>query len=267
MMTPEIWAVIAAVFLGLAAVSGGLEMAVVRGRWRAVVFGTRVAALAALVVALVAAAIVHGHWSAAEPRQAVLGLVAAMLAVHLVLAWRLVAGSAGPFVDLAGIVLSLVSVFVIGAGSPGLTCAPLHALYQAQWVLLSLGGGSVLVAACAGLMMLLRKGLSFRDWELTLPGWSSLSGLLAQAAVFAVVALGGGLVIGVWWTWWASGTLGSDSAREVWMAVAWLITTMSVLAWQLDGRRSRWAAALVLVAASAMLIGLLLPVNLRVAGI
>jgi hypothetical protein len=51
------------------------------------------------------------------------------------------------------------------------------------------------------------------------------------------------------------------------MAVAWLITAMSVLAWQLDTRRSRWAAALVLVAAIAVLIGLLLPVDLPAAGI
>ena len=266
-MTPEIWAVIAAVLLGIAAVSGGLELAVLRGWWKTVVLGSRVAALAALVVALVAAAIVHGHWSAADPRQAMLALVAAMLAIHLVLAWRLGAGTAGPAMDLAAIVLSLVSAFVIGAGSPGFICVQLPALYQAQWILLSVGGGSVLVAACAGLMLLLRKGLSSRDWELTLPRWSPLHGLLSQAAVLALAALGSGLLIGVWWAWRTSGTLGSDSAREAWMAVAWLITTMSLFAWQLDARRSRWAAALVLVAASAVLIGLLLPVDLRVAGI
>jgi hypothetical protein len=140
-------------------------------------------------------------------------------------------------------------------------------LYQAQWILLSVGGGSVLVAACAGLMLLLRKGLLSRDWGLALPGWSLLYGLLAQAVILALAALGSGLVIGVWWAWRILGTLGSDSAREVWMAVAWLITAMSVLAWQLDTRRSRWAAALVLVAAIAVLIGLLLPVDLPAAGI
>jgi hypothetical protein len=226
-----------------------------------------VASLAALVVALVTAAIVHGHWSAADPRQAMLGLVAAMLAIHLVLAWRLGAGTGGPVMDLAAIVLSVVSAFLVGAGSTRSICVQLPALYQAQWTLLSVGGGSVLVAACAGLTLLLRKGLSSRDWELTLPGWSPLYDLLAQAAVLGLAALGSGLVIGVCWAWWTSGTLGSDSARKVWMAVAWLITAMSLLAWQLDIRRSRWAAALVLVAATAVLIGLLLPVDLRIAGI
>ena len=266
-MTPEIWAVIAAVLLGLAAVSGGLEMAVLRGRWEAVVLASRVAALVALVVALVAAAIVHGHWSAADPRQAMLGLVAAMLSIHLVLAWRLGGGTAGPVVDLVAIVFSLVGAFVVGAGSRGFICVELPALYQAQWIFLSVGGGSVLVAACAGLMLLLRKGLLSRDWGLALLGWRPLHGLLAHAAVLALAALGSGLVIGVLWAWRTSGTLGSDSAREVWMAVAWLITAMSLLAWQLDTRRSRWAAALVLVAATAVLIGLSLPVDLRVAGI
>jgi hypothetical protein len=255
------------VLLGLAAVSGGLEMAVLRGRWKTVVLVSRVAALAALVVALVPAAIVHGHWSAADPRQAMLGLVAAMVVIHLVLAWRLGAGTAGPVIDLVAIVLSLVSVFVVDAGSPGFICVQLPALYQAQWILLSVGGGSVMVAACASLMLLLRKGLSSRDWGLTFPGWGLLYGLLAQTAVLALVALGSGLFIGAWWAWRTSGTLGSDSARGVWMAVTWLITAMSLLAWQLDTRRSRWAAALVLVAATAMLIGLLLPVDLRVAGI
>jgi hypothetical protein len=267
MMTPEIWAVIAAVLLGLAAVSGGLEMAVPRGRWKAVALASRVAALAALVVALIAAAVVHGRWSAADPRQAMLGLVAAMLAIHLVLAWRLGAGTAGPVMDLVAIVLSLVSAFLVGAGSTGFICVQLSALYQAQWILLSVGGGSVLVAACAGLMLLLRKALLSRDWELKLPGWSPLYGLLAQAAVLALIALGSGLIIGVWWAWQTSGTLGNDSAREVWMAVAWLITAMSLFAWQLDTRRSRWAAALVLVAATAVLIGLILPVDLRIVGI
>ena len=99
-MTPEIWVAIGAVFLGLAAVAGGLAMSAVRGPWDAVAIGARVAALAALIVALVASAIVQGQWTGAEPQQAMLSLVVAMLAVHLVLAWRQGAGSAGPMVDI-----------------------------------------------------------------------------------------------------------------------------------------------------------------------
>jgi hypothetical protein len=42
---------------------------------------------------------------------------------------------------------------------------------------------------------------------------------------------------------------------------------MSLLAWQLDGRKGRWAAGLALVAAVAVLVGLLFPVDLSLVGI
>ena len=51
------------------------------------------------------------------------------------------------------------------------------------------------------------------------------------------------------------------------MAVAWLTAAMSLLAWQLDGRRGRWAAGLALVAAAAVLVGLFFPVGLSLVGI
>jgi hypothetical protein len=51
------------------------------------------------------------------------------------------------------------------------------------------------------------------------------------------------------------------------MAIAWLITAMSLLAWQLGGRRGRmmsggrWAAGLAMVAAATVLFGLLILVQ------
>lgn len=258
-MMPEIWAVIAAGLLGLATVAGGLAMAAFRARWEAIVISARVAALVALIVALLAASSVQEHWSASDPVQAMQSLVAAMLVVHLALAWRLGAGAAGPMVDLVGLVLGLVSVFGLQAGSPELACVQLPALYHAQWLLVWLGGGGVLVAACAGLMLALVTWLSSRGWELQLPGRGPLYGLLAQAAVLAVAVLGSGLVIGVWWAWRTSGTLAWDSVRAEWMAVAWLVAAMSVAAWQLDRHKIRWAAGLALAAAAAVLTGLLFP--------
>ena len=266
-MTPEIWAAIGAVFLGLAAVAGGLAMSALRGAWDAVAIGLRVAALAALIVALIAAVIVQGQWTAADPQQATLSLVVAMLAVHLVLAWRLGAVSAGPMVDIVAFALSLVSVVAIQAGAPWLACVQRSPLFQAHWVLFSLGGGSVLVAGSAGLMLTLRKGLEWRGRDPRLPGWIPLYALLTQASILALVALGVGLLVGVSWAWQTSGLLAGSNPREVWMAVAWLATAMSLLAWQLDGRRGRWAAGLALVAAAAVLVGLLFPVDLSLAGI
>ena len=266
-MTPEIWLVTAALFLALAAVAGGLAMFAVRGPWGVVAIGARVAALVCLIVALVASAIAQGKWMAVDPRQAMLGLIVAMLAVHLVLAWRLGTGSAGPAVDIVALALSLLVVVAVGGGAPGLACVRHSPLLQAHWVLFSLGGGSVLVACAAGLMLALRKLLVWRDWHLTVPPQVLLYGLLAQATILALVALGSGLVLSAWWAWQTPGLLGNGNPRQVWMAVAWLITATSLLAWKLDGRRGPWAAGLALAAAAAVLVGVLFPMDLSLVGI
>lgn len=266
-MAPEIWAVFAAALLLIAAVTSALAWFSRRRFWDAVAVGARVAALAVLIVALVMVAVRQGHWMAADPRQAVLSLVAAMLTIHTLLAWGLGATSAGPLVDIIALGLGLVGAFVTRASDPMLLCAQGATLVQAHWVLFSLGGGSVLVAACAGLMLGLRAVLAWRGKALQLPGRLFLYGLLTQAANLALVALGGGLVIGVWWAWRTSGILLSANAREVWIAVAWLTMAMSVLAWRLDRHRHRWGAVLALVAAMAVLVGLLFPVDVIVVGI
>jgi hypothetical protein len=264
--TPEVLATVAVAFLGLAAVAGGLTVFAARGRWETVVVGARVLALVALIAALVAAAVVQGRWTAADPQQALLSLVVAMLAVHLVLAWRLGVGSAGPIVDIVSLALSLVAVFAIQPASSEAICLRLPVVVQGQWALFSVGGGSILVAGCAALMLALRKGLLWRGPDLQLPGWLPLIDMLSQAARLSVVALGCGLLLGVWWSWRTSGRLAGGDARQAWMAVAWLVSAMSVLAWQADSRTSRWAAGLALVAAAAVLVGLLFPVDLSVVG-
>jgi ABC-type transport system involved in cytochrome c biogenesis permease subunit len=248
-------------------VAGGLVMVSVRGRWEAVAIGARGLALLALTAGLITAATAQGRWTAGDPRQAMLSLAAAMLAVHLVLAWRAGAGSAGPVVDIVALVLSLVSVFAIQPASSDAICIQLPAVVQGQWVLFSLGGGSVLVAGCAGLMLAFRRALSWRGLDLRLPAWLPLVGMLTQGARLSVVVLGGGLIAGVWWSWRMSGRLPSGDARQVWMAVAWLVTAMSLLAWQADGRRSRWAVGLALVAMAAVLVSLLVPAGLSMAAI
>ena len=260
MTMPEIWVVIAAVFLALAAVAGSLAMSRVRGRWDAAAIGARAAALAFLIVALVASAIVQGQWMAMAPVQAMLSLIVAMLTVHLVLAWRLGAGSVGPVVDIVALALSLSIVIAFEGSDLGLACVPQSPLLQAYWVLFSLGGGSVLVAGSAGLMIAVRKLLVWRGMAPRLRRPVLVYDLLAQAMILGVVALGSGLVISASWAWWTSGLLGDGSPRQVWMAIAWLITATSLLAWQLDGRRVRWAAGLALAASAAVLAGMLFPV-------
>ena len=260
MTMPEIWVVIAAVFLALAAVAGSLAMSRVRGPWDVVAIGARVVALAFLIVALTALAILQGRWMAMEPMQAMLGLVMAMLAVHLVLAWRVGAGSAGPVVDIVALALSLLIVMAFEGSAQVLACVLQSPLLQVYWVLFWLGGGSVLVACSAGLMIAVRNLLVWRGMVPRLRRRVVVYDLLAQATILGLVALGSGLIISGWWAWRTSGVLGDGNPRQVWMAIAWLITATSLLAWQLDGRRVRWAAGLALAASAAVLAGMLFPV-------
>lgn len=258
-MMPEIWAAIATALLGLAAIAGAMAIFAGRRLWGSVAIGARVAALATLVVAMIARVAASGQWTVSDPQQAMLSLVVAVVTVHLALAWRLSAASVGPIVDIVAVILSLVGVLLIPAGAPSLICAREASLSQAHWVLFLLGGGSVLVAACAGLTLALGWALLWRRPELELPEPIPLYGLLTHAAIVALVALGSGLLLGAWWGWQTTGVMMGADAREVWMAVAWLTAAMSLLSWQLDGRRSQWAAGLALVAAVAVLVGLLFP--------
>ncbi len=267
MMMPEIWVAIAAALLGVGAIAGSTAIFAGRRPWGAVAIGARVAALAALIVTLIAAVMASGQWTAFDRQQAMLSLVVALEAIHLVLVWRLGAVGVGPVVDIVALILSVVGVFLIQAGAPSPICTQQASLFQAHWVIVLLGGGSLLVAACAGLALALRWLLVWRGLELDLPEPVSLYGLLKHAATLALVALGSGLLTGVWWAWRTTGVMLGANAREVWMAVAWLITAMTLLAWQLGGRRSQWAAGLALVAAAAMLVGLLFPVGVSFGGI
>jgi len=178
----------------------------------------------------------------------------------LVLAWRVGAGSAGPVVDIVALALSLLIVIVFEGSAQGLACGPQSPLPQATWVLFSLGGGSVLVAGSAGLLVAVLGLLVWRGMVPGLRGRIVVYDLLAQATLLGLVALGSGLIISAWWAWRTSGLLADGTPRQVWMAIAWLITAASLLAWQLDRRRAWWAAGLALAASAAALAGMLLPV-------
>lgn len=256
----EIWVVVAAVFLALGAVAGSLALSRVRGPWDVAAIGTRLVALALLIVALVALAVSQGQWMAMDPVQAMLSLVVAILAVHVVLAWRLGAGSAGPVVDIVALALSLLIVIAFKGSAQGLACVPQSPFVQVSWVLFSLGGGSVLVACSAGLMIAVFKLLVWRGKAPGLRRRVPVYALMAQATILGLLALGSGLIVSAWWTWRTSGLLADGNPRQVWMAIAWLITAASLLAGQLDSRRVRWAAGLTLAASAAVLAGMLFPV-------
>lgn len=247
-MMPEILGAVAAFLLAVAAVASSIALVEARGRWGATAVGARAAGTVTVALALGLAG-QQGEWSPLDTQQVVLGLVLAMLSIQMVLSWRLGIGSGGPVVDIVAVALILVGVILFRSDAPPLTCAQQAPAFAAQWILFLLGGGGTLVAGGATLMLVLHKSLSVRGRGIRQPTRGDLYNLLTQAIFWALVALGGGLTVSVWWAWQTAGTLTSNDPRELWLAVTWLTAAMSLLAWQLEDHRGRWAAGLALVAA------------------
>ena len=269
-MAPEIWGIAAAFLFGAAALAGGLALFTPRGPWEWVATGARVAGLVAVAAALISTVAAQGEWSPFEPWQVVLSLILAMSGVYLLLAWRLGLGGAGPVVDVVALALLLVAypstpwaVVAVQPATSLLNCTQRTFPFQVQWALFFLGGGSVLAAGSAGLMLALRQVLGRRAPGPKLPPRTGLYDLLIQSTFLALVAVGGGLTLGAWWAWQMVGMLTTDDPREAWMALVWLLAAMSLSAWQLERHRGRWAAGLAGVAAATLLFGLLLLVELQ----
>jgi hypothetical protein len=262
-MMPEIWAGVAVVLLGLAAMAGGLVVFKTGRRWEPIAIGARAAATAVLIVALGLAVVRQGEWTPFDLRQMVLALVVAMLLIHMGLAWRLRIGSAGPVVDVVALLLILIAIAMIQPGAPLLRCVQRALPFQVQWVLYVLGGAAILVAGSAGLVLVLHKATVSRGRVSNLPRLASLYDLLTQATYLALVALGSGLTVSVWWAWRTVGAWPGADPRETWMAITWLLAAMSLLAWRLEGRRGRWVVGLTEVAAASVLFGLLILADLQ----
>lgn len=262
-MMPEIGLAVSAVLLGVAAIAAGLALFQARRLWDLVAVSARTAGAVALAVSLGLSVIAEGAWSPFDTRQMVLGMVLAMLAIHLILSWRFRAGNGGPVVDLLALVLVLLATFVVQPAAPPETCVHRAGAFQAQWLLYLLGGGAVLVAGAASLTLALRKGSGQHAREFRAPNQAELYNLLTEAIVWGLAALGGGLTVGAWWAWRALGGITTGDPREVWMAITWLVAAMSLLAWQLESRKGRWAAGLAVAATACMLFGLLFVIELR----
>lgn len=256
-MTPEIWVALAAFLIAAAAIAGGLTMFKASGRWMLVATGARTVAAMVVTAALIYAVLAQGAWTPLDPRQRVLSLLLAMLAIHLVLAWRLRIGDAGPAVDVVALMLLLGGTLTIQPEAIVPSCFQRALPYQVQWGLFTLGGGSMLVAGSAGLMAASHKISRNRRWNVRLSDRADLYGLLTQATFLALAALGGGLTVSVWWAWRTVGALATGDPGLVWLVIPWLVAGMSLLAWQLEAHRAGWAGGLATLAAAILLVGLL----------
>ena len=245
-MATDILAAVAAALLAIAAGGSVVTLAGRGRRWLLLSLAARAGSILALAAALYLAADGRG-WSPLDLRQVALSLALATALAHLVLS-RAVGSTAGsPLADALAAVLAVAAWLAIRPGGESLSCLQRAPAYRAEWALFLSGAGGALVAGSAALAPAM-------PWEWARTG---ARGLLARGSFLAVLAVGAGIVAGVWWTWQATGTLEAGDARESWMAVVWLLAAMSTAAWQLEKRAHRWAAGLALAAAGTALLGLL----------
>jgi len=246
------WLVLgSALLLALAAVARVLG-------WDLVAVGSRAGAAAVLVAALILSILNNGGWSPFVLGQLSLCLALAMLLSDLVLVWRLGVDGASPVVDVLALFVLFMGVWVVGFDAPALTCSQQSPPFYAQWVLFLFGVGAVLVSGSAGLLLYLRVLLVRGGWAGGLPPGHDLQAFLRHSSALALVALGAGLTVGVWWAWQEMGSLYGGDPREIWMASTWLASVMSLLSWQIGKRSGLWAAGLAIVAAIIGLVGLLI---------
>jgi hypothetical protein len=236
-----------------------------QGRWNLLLVVLEAGAVAALVACLVLAAKAHGEWSPADLMQVSLGLALVVLGFHLELALfprlpyprRNRIAETGLFVDLVVLGLILAGVFAIRPGGSLLLCVQRTAAFYSQWVLYLLGAGVLIVGGCTGLTVALYWMLARRKPDLPQSQPTALHGLMSQSVLLALLLLGSGLVVSIWWAWWTVGRLSGGDPRDAWMGIAWLVAASSWLAWRLEDGAGRWSAGLAVLAAAAAVFGLL----------
>jgi hypothetical protein len=246
-MAIEISALTGAALLAVAAGCSVAAMAVRSQHWLLLSFAARVGSVLTLAMALYLAAASRGGWTPLDLRQVALSLALATAVAHVVLSWAAGSGAGSPVADVLAAAIAVVAAPAILPGGESLTCLQRPLPYRAEWVLFVLGAGAIQVAGAAALSSAL-------PWRWALLGARKL---LQAGSFLALVAIGTGIVAGLWWTWQSTGTLQAGDIRESWMSVVWLLAAMSTTAWQLEKDAGRWAAALGIVAAGAALLGLL----------
>lgn len=251
----------ASALMAIAVVAQGLGLsgAFGRRRWRRLIIVTRAATAAALAAALILAAINESAWTPFDLRHLTLSLGLVALTIHLAISWGCGTDGAGPAIDLVVLALSLVAVGVRSTEALP-TCPQREILFLAQWGLFVVGAGGAVVAGSAGLMLLLRGVWAKIAWDRQLPPRDDVQAFLRQATMVTLGALGIGLVAGSWLAWRNVGIPTGGDPRSTWMAITWLISAMSLLAWRLrqrPGRQGLWAAILGISAASTAIVGIL----------
>jgi hypothetical protein len=188
-------------------------------------------------------------------------LVLAASAIHLALALAL--GWPGGLWPVDAILAGLLATMLLVSlpGKATMECAQYTLPFFLEWGLYLFGSGALLVAGSVAVAALVTRGS--QPWVVG----CEEQDLLIPLFLLALVALGGGLLVGTWWAWQTTGTLVAGDQRQVWMAVSWVVTGMALLAGELEEGTDRWVAGLAVAAASIVAFGLLaLPDLLRLWG-
>jgi len=260
-MTAEIWELASVLLLAVAIAGGTLAFFVSHSRWRLIATGARLGALGALIGALVFSMVAQGQWSPFNLHQLAVSLAIASLAAGLILvrAWDLM--TPDPVLDASILAIVLTAMLTIRPGGPVLDCAQRDILFGGQWVLFVLGAGSAIMAASTALAWTLRRISRLEALRWTSSGDPSRP--LLEAVLVALLSLGAGLVLSVLWAWQTYGSLSTGDPRQGWMAGAWLVAAMSLVACQLERRNRVWASVLAGIAGAAVLFGLLAILDLQ----
>jgi hypothetical protein len=260
-MTPEVWELASVLLLAVSIAGGVRAVSGPHRRWPLIVTGARLGALAALIVAVVLATVAQGGWSPFDLHPLAITVAGLALAWGLVLsrAWESMAPD--PVLDATVLIVVLITALAIRLGGPPLLCAQRGILFAGQWVLFVMGAGSAVVAADLALTWAIQ-----RFSPLKAVSWISSGDPgrpLSEAMWVTLLSLGGGLLLSILWAWQTYGSLSTGDPRQAWMAGAWLVAAMSLVAWQLERRNSAWVLLLAGVAGVAALVGLLAVLDLQ----
>jgi len=260
-MTPEVWELASALLLAMA-IAGGIRAAFVsHSRWRLIAAGTRLGAMGALLVALVLSGLVPGRWSPFDLHQLAVSLAVASLAWGLVLSRVWDSMAPNPVLDTSILAIVLTAMLAMRPGGPLLYCAQRDSLFAGQWVFFILGAGSAVVAASTALTWAVRRISALGALRWAALGDPSRS--LFEAVFVTLLSLGSGLLLSVLWAWQTYGSLSTGDPRQGWMAGAWLVAAMSLVAWQLERRNRAWASVMAGIAGVVVVVGLLAVLDLQ----
>ena len=225
------------------------------GPWRGSVWLARLAALTLLVAVLVVTALSRSRGLVLAPASLLLGLACAVLGVGMFLTWRCGVDGAGPVGDLLALALLLGTGLAWQMGLAAPVCRLHSVWFWLSWLGFLLGVGSLIEGLAAALLMVVRRVGQRLGWRLYLPPGVDLHAFPSQSAALALVSLGSGLFVAVWWAWRWTGSLTFGGPTGTWLAASWLLAAASFLSWQLARRPGRWAALFLVAAAGLGLLG------------